>query len=89
MRVHYAVTFEFDTLPPLTHRGTVSGSTAGTVVKRALQNAMAAHPGVSWSSLVVVLLERLPAEPVTAEAVIAVGESEDERGGDLESGTRE
>jgi hypothetical protein len=60
MRVRYAVTFEFDALPPLTHRGTVSGSNAVTVAKRALKAAMAVHRGVKWASLNVVLLERLP-----------------------------
>ena len=61
MTVRYAVTFEFPEQPPITYRGTVTGSTATTVAKRALQNAMAAHPGLHWSSLVLVLLERVQA----------------------------
>jgi hypothetical protein len=59
MTVEYAVTFEFEEQPPITHRGTIAGSTAVTVAKRALQSAMKAHPGLRWSSLVVVLLERV------------------------------
>ncbi len=59
MTVKFAVTFEFETQPPLTHRGTVSGSSAATVVKRALKEAMGVHKGVSWTSLNIVLLERL------------------------------
>lgn len=58
MTVHYAVTFEFDQQPPITHRGTVAARQAQTVVSRAVKDAMKAHPGLRWSSLVVVLLER-------------------------------
>ena len=64
MTVKYAVTFEFASQPPIEHRGTVTGSSAATVVKRALKEAMAVHKGLNWSSLVIVLLERLDdAEP--------------------------
>lgn len=59
MTVKYAVTFEFETQPPVTHRGTVSGSRATTVVKRAVDEAVSAHPGLNWSSMVCVLLERV------------------------------
>jgi hypothetical protein len=58
MTVTYAVTFEFDLQPPITHRGTVAGSTARTVVVRAMKEALAAHPGLRWSSVVVVVLGR-------------------------------
>lgn len=61
MTVTYAVTFEFPEAAPITHRGTVAGSQAATVAKRALKEAMGAHPGLRWSSLVIVLLERVQA----------------------------
>ena len=66
MKVKYSVTFEFETQPPVTHTGTVAGSTTPTVVKRAVKEAMDAHPGLSWSSFVCVLLERLPEEKAAA-----------------------
>ncbi len=59
MKVRYAVTFEFDSLPPITHRGTVSGSKATTCFVRAVGDAIQAHPGLHWGSMVCVLLERL------------------------------
>jgi len=62
MKVEYAVTFEFELKPPITHRGTVAGSSTPTVVKRALKEATTAHPGLSWASMNIVLLERLPDE---------------------------
>jgi hypothetical protein len=60
MRVNYAVTFEFDLRPPLTHRGTVEGWAASTCTRRAVDEAQKALQPVNWSSMVVVLLERLP-----------------------------
>jgi hypothetical protein len=60
----FAVTFEFETTPPLTTRGTVSASQMPTCLARAARQAMQAHPGQSWRSLVVVL-ERVSAEPQT------------------------
>ena len=59
MTVRYAVTFEFETQPPLTHRGTVTASTMPTCFARAAKAAVKAHPGRAWSSMVCVLLERL------------------------------
>ena len=59
MRVQYAVTFEFATRPPLTHRGTVAGSSTATCVARAVRTAQKALKPVNWSSTVCVLLERL------------------------------
>lgn len=59
MTVEYAVTFEFDQQPPITHRGTVTGGKATTVVARATRAAVTAHPGLRWTSLVVVLLGRV------------------------------
>lgn len=66
MTVRYAVTFEFEMKPPLTHRGVAEGSSAATVVKRALKSAMAAYPRVVWSSMNIVLLERLDAADAPA-----------------------
>ena len=60
MTVKYAVTFEFTTAAPLTHRGTVAGSSGATCVARATRQAQRALRPVGWSSMVVVLLERLP-----------------------------
>lgn len=58
----YAVTYEFDTRPPLTHRSTVAGSNDAVCVYRATKEARKALHPVGWTSLVVVLLERLPPE---------------------------
>jgi hypothetical protein len=64
MTLEYAVTFEFSEAPPITHRCTVAAVSAHTVCARAVREAVAAHPGLRWSSLVVVLLERVQkAEP--------------------------
>jgi len=57
--VNYAVTFEFETQPPITHRGTVTASQVGTCVRRATQDAQKALQPKNSSSLVVVLLERV------------------------------
>ena len=65
MTVAYSVTFEFDTRPPLTHRGTVAASSGATCVARATRQAQKALRPVNWSSMVCVLLERLP-EPEAA-----------------------
>jgi hypothetical protein len=71
MTVRYAVTFEFDLQPPITHRGTVSAGKAHTVIARAVKEATRAHPGLRWTSMVCVLLERLDAatdsEPLESE----------------------
>ena len=63
MTVRYVVTFEFDSAPPITHRGTVRATTAATCFARAVRSATTAHPGLHWSSLVCVLLERVPDPP--------------------------
>jgi len=60
MRVAYAITFEFDTQPPITHRGTIAAATMPTCFARAARAAVTAHPGLHWRSMVCVLLERLP-----------------------------
>lgn len=59
MTVNYSVTFEFDSRAPVTHRGTVLGSSGATCVARATREAQKALRPVNWSSLNVVLLERL------------------------------
>jgi hypothetical protein len=59
MTVRYAVTFEFDTRPPMTHRGTVAGGRAATCVARAAKQAQKTLKPVNWTSVVCVLLERL------------------------------
>jgi hypothetical protein len=58
MRAKYAVTFEFMTNPPLTHRGTVVASKVHTCVRLATQEAVKALSPRGWSSMVVCLLER-------------------------------
>lgn len=67
MTVKYSVSFEFATRPPLTHRGTVSGSQVGTCVSRATREAQAVLSPKGWSSMVCVLLERLDTVPEEAE----------------------
>lgn len=70
MIAQYAVTFEFDTLPPLTHRGTVVAAAPGTCVRRAVEAAQKPLRPVNWSSLVVVLLERA-GEPDALDGAVA------------------
>ena len=59
MTVRYAVTFEFETQPQVTHRGTVVASQMPTCFARAAREAVKAHPGLKWSSMICVLLERV------------------------------
>ena len=59
MRVQYAVTFEFETRPPLTHKGIVAGSSGATCASRAVRIAQRALRPVSWSSMNCVLLGRV------------------------------
>ena len=72
MKVRYSVTFEFDTRAPLTHRGTVAGSSGATCVARATRLAQKALRPVGWSSMVCVLLERdstdAAGDPLDADA---------------------
>jgi hypothetical protein len=58
MTVHYAVTFEFEHRPPLTHRGMVTAGKASTCAHRALTAAQKAVRPVGWTSLSFVVLER-------------------------------
>jgi hypothetical protein len=60
MTVRYAVTFEFDTRAPLTHRGTVAASGPATCFARAVREAQKVLRPREWSSVSAVLLERLP-----------------------------
>ena len=62
MTVKYAVTFEFDTRAPITHRGTIAASGVATCVARAVRIAKKALRPVNWSSLNCVILERLSDE---------------------------
>ena len=55
LRARYAVSFEFDTKPPLTTSGELSALKAPTVVARAVRKAILEHPQQVWRSLVVVL----------------------------------
>lgn len=59
MTVHFEVSFEFLERPPITHRGTIAGSSGATCVARAARIAQKALRPVGWTSLVVVLLERV------------------------------
>jgi hypothetical protein len=63
MTVNYAVTFEFDTRPPQTHRGTVTASREHVCAPRAIKIARTELRPVNWTSLVCCLLERLDTEP--------------------------
>ncbi len=74
MIIRYAVTFEFETRPPLTHRGTVEAGREHVCAARAIKAARAALRPVNWSSLVCVLLERLdvPAEAAESAEPVAV-----------------
>jgi hypothetical protein len=74
MTVQYAVTFEFDSRPPVTHRGTVAARGAHTCASRAIKTAQRAVRPVNWTSMVFVVLERAYTRPVMDEAQ-AEGES--------------
>jgi hypothetical protein len=60
MTAKYAVTFEFDEAQPMTHRGIVTGSSAPTCFARAVRAAVRAHRHTKWTSMLCLLLERLP-----------------------------
>jgi hypothetical protein len=62
MTVHYAVTFEFEQSPPLTHRGTVTAFKVSTCARLALNAAQQALRPVRWTSLNFVVLERVPTQ---------------------------
>ena len=56
MTVEFCVTFEFESRPALTLRGTVAASSAATCVARATRNAQQVLRPVNWRSVVCVLL---------------------------------
>lgn len=55
MTARYAVTFEFETKPPLTLHGEMSASGMPTLVARAARTAMREAGRQTWSSVVVVI----------------------------------
>ena len=55
MKCKYAVTFEFPERMPLTRRGELSASNAGTIARRAINEAKKEFKPINWSSLVVLL----------------------------------
>ena len=55
MTTRYAVTFEFETKPPLTLQGTVSAAGMPTCVARAARTAMREAGRQAWASVVVVI----------------------------------
>jgi len=55
MRVGYSVTFEFQTRPPVTHRGVVLALAAHTCCARAVREAKQALRPREWTSVVCVL----------------------------------
>jgi hypothetical protein len=59
-RFSYAVTFEFQTLPQLTHRGTVVASKVAYGASLAIKAAQKALHPQNWDSMVFVVLERRP-----------------------------
>jgi hypothetical protein len=63
MTVRFSCSFEFDLAAPVTYRGTVVASSMPTCFARAARQAAKAHPGLHWTSMVVVLLERLQDTP--------------------------
>jgi hypothetical protein len=55
VRYTFTVTFESDTMPCKTHRGTIDAPGVPTALTRALKAAKQAFPGARWRSMVVVL----------------------------------
>ncbi len=71
MKVAHSATFEFEERQPVTHRGTVEGTSASTCVSRATRLAQRALKPINWSSFVVVLLERLPEDGTAIVAPVS------------------
>jgi len=67
MTCQYAVTFEFPTRPPQTHRGTVRAGQPHTCASRAMQSAKRALKPVGWSSVVCVLQDRADDAPASTD----------------------
>jgi hypothetical protein len=51
----YSVSFEYDLAPVMTHRGSVSASSAGSAARQALKEARCTLKPRGWRSVVVVL----------------------------------
>ena len=67
MEADYAVTFEFDSAPPVTVRGHVDANMVRTVFARAVDEAVTKAPGARWRSMSVLLdIGGFSAEPNTA-----------------------
>jgi hypothetical protein len=77
IRIAYAVTFEFETLPPMTHRGITEGSTGAVCASRAMKEAQEVLRPVNWSSFVCVALERLVVPVRTIDQVEPLEEVDD------------
>lgn len=58
MKITYSVTFEFETMPPVTHRGTVVASQVATGCRLAVRDAQKALKPRGWQSLVLNILNR-------------------------------
>jgi len=59
-RIAFTATFEFETRPPMTHRGTVVGGGPGTCMRRAMDQARRALEPIAWTSCVCVLERPAP-----------------------------
>lgn len=59
MTLKYAVSFEFEMRPPVTHRGEVTASSPSAAARRAVLAAQTALRPVNWSSFLFVALERV------------------------------
>ncbi len=68
MTATYAVTFEFETKPPLTLRGEVSASGMPTLVARAARTAMREAGRQTWASVVVVIERVTPSSEIDDDA---------------------
>lgn len=64
MTCQYSVSFEFETQPPKTYRGEVTGGSPATCMWRAMRAAKKDLKPVNWSSCVCVLLDRRPTAKV-------------------------
>ena len=68
MTCDYSFTFEFDTQAPVTVQGTVSAGQLRTIAARAIDDAVKAHPGLVWRSVVLVVERRARSEHDAHEA---------------------
>ena len=76
LRATFSGTFEFDTAPPLTHRGEVTGSSIRALYARAADQMRKAFPNAAWRSMVIVLEREAASATVCApDAAIAASET--------------